>query len=68
MQKTVTFSTDIIKRMGITGFILVDGERLSEKYGLQLLETRSPTYEETTHTFLILNEKLFTFVRLKYGV
>ena len=68
MQKTVTFSTAIIKRIGITGFTLVDGEKLSEKYGLQLLETRSLTYEETTHTFLILNEKLFTFVRLKYGV
>ena len=68
MQKTVTFSTDIIKRIGITGFTLVDGEKLSKKYGLQLLETRSLTYEETTHTFLILNEKLFTFVRLRYGV
>lgn len=67
MENTISLTKDVIQKLCITGYSLVDGCVLEAKYGLRFYNIERFKALEL-YNFSIINVKQWTFARLKYGV
>jgi len=61
----ITLTRNCLKRLRISGYTLVDAVKLKEQYGIELDTTKN--YLSNTITFKIVNIKVLTFAKIKYG-